>query len=346
MKKKRRRKIRKPVLVLSVVLALVCTAVVCGNLYLDSLLNKVDLNTEISPEKEALAISSEAATAAKKHHVVNIALFGADNDEQDINSTSEHRSDAIKIISLDYDSKKIKITSVERDVVAWFPGDYQGYGHFNWAYWYGGPELAIQTLNYNLDLDIESYAGFSFAALEKLVDLAGGVDIYLTAAEIGQNYQPLGVSGPEGNYHLNGHQAMNYCRIRYIDNDFYRMDRQNRVIQAVADQLKHKNPKELLDIASEMLPEITTNLSAGEMKDILVGLVTFDLKDIQTSKAPAGEMNDLCTCPGLGGYLVRSYSEMVRQVHEFIYDDPDYVPSETVIENERRTYETYGPFTK
>ena len=336
---------KRLIIVLSVILLLVVGSYVGINLYLDSLLDKMDTETAEPISTARAEISIEVIEKVKERNVVNIALFGADNDGVGYYST-EDRSDAMKIVSLDYDNKQIKITSVERDVVAYFPGSYQGYGHYNWAYWYGGPTLAVQTLNYNLDLDITRYVTFSFDALKRLVDLVGGIDVRLSGAEYSvlsgyaMTYQGDNV------YTLYGNAALAYCRIRKLDSDFSRMDRQNNAIKAVVSKLKDQSIPDLMNIVSELMPYISTNLTKQEIKSYLVNLLTFDLSDIQTYKAPEGEYNDICSCPGLGGYLVRSYSGMVKQVHAFIYDDDNYEPSQTVMENEERTYNTYGPFTK
>ena len=145
---------------------------------------------------------------------------------------------------------------------------------------------------------------------------------------------------------LNGYDAMMYCRQRYIDSDFVRMDRQNNVINAIIAKLKPKNILELMEIVNDMLPYITTNLTNSEIKEYLVSLLSFDLTNIETYKEPSGEYDDIMRCPGLGGYLVRSYSDMVRHLHANIYGDEDYQPSQTVMDNEEKTYKTYGEFKK
>lgn len=341
------KKKRNIIIILSIIVALIVAIFVGINIYVDSLIDKTNKEDVEVIEIGDAEIAEEVIEQSKAHNVVNIALFGADNSGVG-DYSSENRSDAMKIISLDYDLKKIKITSVERDVVAYFPGNYQDYGHYNWAYWFGGPTLAVQTLNYNLDLDITRYVTFSFDALKKTIDLLGGVSINVSNAEINwisqftSNYKYLG----DGIYTLYGDSALVYCRIRSLDSDFVRMNRQNNVINALMKKLKDKSVLELMDIFSQILPYISTNLTKTEIKSYLVDVLSFNLSEISTYKAPEGEYNDICPCPKLGGYLVRSYSNMAIQVHNFIYEDENYMPSETVMENEKRTYERFGPFTK
>ena len=306
-------------------------------LYMSSLLSKVEKGEAIA--KDDAAIAEEVRN--RPSLVTNIALFGADTDDQDPNSSNEHRSDAIKIVSLDYTHRKIKITSVERDLVVFMPGDVQEYGHLNWAYWYGGPKLAVQTLNYNLDLDITKYVAFSFNAVQKMVEKVEGVDVQLTDAERWQMPGEL-KQNSDGTYHLNGEQAMKYCRIRNIDSDFNRMDRQNNVIKAVVRHAKKLSIGELTELVNEMMPYITTNLGAVDVARYLSSLLLFDLEHIETYKAPSGEYDDIVNCPGIGGYMVKSYTAMVQEVHENIYGKVSYKVSEQCKQNEADIYATYG----
>ena len=332
------------IIMISLILCAAVLVTVATKLTVDSVLEEIDQQEEIKQEEAEIA--PEVIEQVKKRNVVNIALFGADNSVG-VESTNEERSDVMKIVSLDFDNKKIKITSLERDVVVYIPGDYQEYGHFNWAYWFGGPELAVKTINYNLDLDITQYVTLNFRAVTELIDMIGGVDISLTRAEatyfvdghIDHNAVP-------GVNHMDGKVALSYARLREIDSNFNRMERQNNVIRAVIGKLKTKSVTELMDLVKAMMPYITTNLSTSDIKDYMVSLLSFDLMNMETYTEPSGKYNDIARCPGLGGYLVRSYTDMVKSLHMNIYGDEDYVPSQTVIDNEKRTYETYGEFKK
>lgn len=315
---------------LSVLLILVMTFIGI-NLYLDFLLNKTNQTETI--DADDADIDETIKELGAKANVVNIALFGVDNDG---NQSDEDRSDAIKIVSLNFDDKTIKITSVERDVVVFIPGDYQDYGHFNWAYWYGGASLAIKTLNYNLDMDITQYVSFSFQALQEIVDLLDGVEIDLTKAELNR----IGISGSAGSYKLTGKQALAYCRIRKIDDDYHRMDRQQRVIQAIVDKASQMSYTRLLGLLEEILPYITTNLTTSEMRTYIYDLLDFNM-DIATYKLPSGGYDDTVNCPGLGGYLVQSYQAMAQELHDFIYGAGFYQPSQTLIDNEMAIYSKY-----
>ena len=124
------------------------------------------------------------------------------------------------------------------------------------------------------------------------------------------------------------------------------MERQNYVIQAVMNKLKNQDILTIMNIVNEMLPSINTNLTVNEIKDYITSLLSYDLGNIEQYKEPSGEYNDIETCPGLGGYIVRSYSGMVENLHKNIYKVDSYEVSQRVKDNEERIYSTYGEFTK
>ena len=328
---------KKLIILLSIIILLIVSIFIGLNIYVDSIISRVEEGETIHTEDAEIA--QEVLEREEVKDIENIALFGVDNSGAKYN---EERSDAMKIISLNKTDKTIAITSVERDVVVYIPGDYQKYGHFNWAYWFGGPKLAVQTLNYNLDLDITKYVTFTFGAVEDLVDLLGGIDVELT----GNEAATVGIGSYAGTYTLNGKQALSYSRIRKLDSDFTRMERQNYVIQAVMNKLKNQDILTIMNIVNEMLPSINTNLTVNEIKDYITSLLSYDLGNIEQYKEPSGEYNDIQTCPGLGGYIVRSYSGMVENLHKNIYKVDSYEVSKRVKDNEERIYSTYGEFTK
>ena len=328
---------KKLIILLSIIILLIVSIFIGLNIYVDSIISRVEEGETIHTEDAEIA--QEVLEREEVKDIENIALFGVDNSGAKYN---EERSDAMKIISLNKTDKTIAITSVERDVVVYIPGDYQKYGHFNWAYWFGGPKLAEHTLNYNLDLDITKYVTFTFGAVEDLVNLLGGIDVELT----GNEAATVGIGSYAGTYTLNGKQALSYSRIRKLDSDFTRMERQNYVIQAVMNKLKNQDILTIMNIVNEMLPSINTNLTVNEIKDYITSLLSYDLGNIEQYKEPSGEYNDIQTCPGLGGYIVRSYSGMVENLHKNIYKVDSYEVSQRVKDNEERIYSTYGEFTK
>ena len=202
-KKQKRNKTKILLIVAGTLIGLIAVIGISGNLYVDSLLNKTNRSKKLTDEQAM--VNQEVKDQVQDHQIVNIALFGSDNqDWNEWTDTEMQRSDATKIISLDFNAKKIKITSLQRDILVYLPEAYNDYDKLNHAHWRGGPELAIQTINLNFDMDITQYVGFSFEATVKLVDLVGGIDLYLTAEETHQKIRDLQIDGDDGVYHLNG----------------------------------------------------------------------------------------------------------------------------------------------
>ncbi len=142
-----------------------------------------DLTVEAIPKsKGELGIHSEVQM---DNSIKNIALFGVDARPNE----TQVRSDAIMIVSVDNKHGKIKMASVLRDSnVSMKMKDDYGDAYYmddkiTHAYYYGGPELAVQTLNRNFGLNIEDFVTVDFAQMAKIVDAVGGVDIEISGAE-------------------------------------------------------------------------------------------------------------------------------------------------------------------
>lgn len=336
-------------IILGLVFSLILCIIMSIDIFTNSILNKARRSEQIDIQEAEIHTTIKEEKEA--HEIVNIMLVGADNsDEESASSYSEERSDALKIVSLDYTDKDIKVISLDRDLVVWLPGKTKQYGHFNWAYSYGGPTLAIQTINYNLDLDVTKYISFSYAGFIEIVDQIGGIDMELTKAEAAAfngveptNALMKGIVAIEGINHLNGYNALMYARQRYVDSDFVRMNRQNNVIKAIIDKLKGTDYISLIDIASKSLEYVNTNLTNNEIKKYVIDLLTdFDLSGIQTYTVPKNEREDIYDQkPAMGGYILKSYTEQIIELHEFIYEVDDYTCSQTAIDNEKNIYDKY-----
>lgn len=311
------------VVVLSVVLVLIVGGIVGFNLYADSLLNRMNIKNEID---------KNVVNVVESHrNIDNIALLGIDSD----NGTGlGSRSDVMKLISLDFDNKKLKITSLQRDNIVYQPL-MDRYEKLNHAYWRNGVEGTLSSINYNFDLDVTKYVLFDFDSVEEIVDILGGVNIYLSGAEASY----MGFGG-EGSYHLNGSQTLAFSRIRSIDSDYERMNRQTRVIDALIHSFKDNNPFELLDIVNQVLPYIETNIPVSTIKSYLTNVITFDLNNIEQYQFPANGYDSQLTTLSLYGYspqyVLKDFSGEVELLHHNIYNPNDkYTASENVLKVER-----------
>ena len=225
----------------------------------------------------------------KEDGVTSVLLIGSDSRT----SGTEGRSDAMILITISDRTRTVHMTSLLRDMYVEIPG-HEG-NRLNAAYAYGGPELLMETINQNFGTEVYHYAVVNFEAFANLVDAVGGVELELTNEEVQwvnaylNEYNELrGVpmetdyldTSLSGNIHLNGAQALAYCRNRYIGTDFARTQRQRNVLSAVFRKLPAAvltNPDGLIN---GLFPNLTTNLTQGECMQLALmaaKLMTYDI---------------------------------------------------------------------
>lgn len=313
--------------------------------------SKVETTESLTPEE--VGVIEELVQKEEESNIVNIAVLGIDRDGDGSNG----RSDAIKVISLDMNNKKVKLTSFQRDTLIYIPEPENDFDKLNHAYWYGGASLTLKTLNYNFDLDITRYVAFNFDAIEHIIDTIDGIelDVHENELKVTNDYikhlnslSETDVDAPYltkgGLQTLSGRQAMAYMRNRYIGDDFDRMNRQNKVMESIINKVMNQSYTELLSLLDACLPYVETNLTMNEMISFGTKVLTFDLKNIEQTQIPASDnKNKTVSYKGYSPlYVMNSYQDLVREVHAFIYDDTEYQPSQTVIETEAAIYETFG----
>lgn len=208
----------------------------------------------------------------KEDGVTNILLIGNDSRE----NGEDGRSDAMILLSISSKTKTIQMNSLLRDMYVEIPG--YGGNRLNAAYAYGGPELLMETIELNFDVEVNRYMLVNFEAFANLVDAVGGIELEISAEEakyinaylVEYNMltkKPEGtdyLSAEGGMVHLNGPQALAYSRNRYIGTDFGRTERQRKVLTAIIQKMPITmvtNPGQLLD---GLLPNLTTNLQKKE----------------------------------------------------------------------------------
>ena len=225
----------------------------------------------------------------KEEGVKNILLIGNDSRTDD----ESGRSDAMILVSISSRTNSIHLTSFLRDMYVDIPG-HDG-NRLNAAYAYGGPELLMETLEENFDIEVNRYMLVNFQAFANLIDAVGGIELDVTNEEVqyingylveynqlegrpeGTDYLDTSLSG---NIHLNGPLALAYCRNRYIGTDFARTERQRKVIAAAV----KKAPLALATNGSELIDgvmsNITTNLTSSEFRGLLLqapSMMTYEM---------------------------------------------------------------------
>ena len=294
--------------------------------------------TTITQDKTELGITEQAqAQTEEAEGITNIALFGVDSRSDE--GTFTGRSDAIMVLSIDNVHNKIKLTSILRDVRVYIGeecGYDTGYDKLNHAYAYGGPELAIKTINQNFGLDIEDYVTVNFAAMAEIVDAFGGVDIEVTEDEIAElntnlaglaAESPESLSGPAEPYtgeaglaHLDGNQAVAYGRIRNIGNDNERVERQQEVLSALLGKLSSISPLEYPGLISKLAPLCETSLSVSDILGFAPIVVNgFEIERLSIPSDEEGYESGY----GEGGGWMWFYDveQAGAHIRQFIYED-------------------------
>ena len=247
----------------------------------------------------------------------NIAIFGLDSRD---NSFSNSRSDCIIIVSINKKTNDVKLTSVYRDTYV----DIEGHGldKITHAYAYGGPELAINTLNKNLDLNITEFVTVNFDTVETIVDSIGGITLTITDSEASQ----IGFSSG-GTYTLDGKEALAYSRIRKIDSDYQRTERMRTVLEAVFNKVKKQELAEISNFVDMVLPHISTNMSTNSIISLVPSAVFYKITD------STGWPYDVSGYSSDAWYGVPVTLESnVKEFHQNIFGNSDYTPSDTVEE--------------
>ncbi len=248
--------------------------------------------------------------------VINILLIGTDvrsDDYDDMGNT-----DSMILVSIDTESKSIKLTSFMRDLYVTIPG--YGKNRLNAAYSYGGPELLFRTLNYNFGVSVDEYVIVDFSAFADIIDEIGGVEIELTAAEAKYmnkySYKYNTDTVEAGLQTLDGNQALSYARCRKVDSDFGRVERQQKVVKAAAEKLKACSIFEINSLLNDILPTVYTNVTRLEL--LKLAIICSDYTEIETLSVP---ITGSCVDATINGaaVLVADFDANAAAISEFIY---------------------------
>ena len=263
----------------------------------------------------------------------NIVLLGLDARED--NFGTGNRSDCIMIISLNQETKNVKIASVYRDTYLNIDG--HGLDKVTHAYSYGGPKLALSTLNKNLDLNITEFVAVNFDTVHTVVDSVGGVDINIEQSELKyiNNYisaadKQFGTSTPKitttGKQTLNGVQALAYSRIRYTEGgDYKRTERMRDVLIAVFEKAKTMSVSDLNSLSDTILPHVSTNININEAIGMLPQLTNINVNE---SIGWPYEVKGITLDRWYG--VPVTLEENVSKLHKDLFNETDYNPSDTV----------------
>ena len=217
--------------------------------------------------------------------VKNILLIGVDRRNPDESS----RSDTMLLVSLNTKTGKIKLTSFMRDTYVYIP-ERQKNAKLNAACTWGGAQMVMDTIEYNFNIRIDHYMLVDFTMFEDIIDGLDGVEVEVTEKEAKYMRDKVHLKNVEAgeNVHLNGKEALWYCRIRALDSDFMRTKRQRKVMTALIEKVKKTNPFELYALTGEIVSLIETDMSPATLTSLAVnGLLRYLHYDIEQGSVPA-----------------------------------------------------------
>lgn len=290
---------------------------------------------DIRPIKNSDLVVNEGVKEQTKGYTT-IALYGVDSRDSNLNTGTN--SDAIILLSINKDTKEVKMVSVYRDTLLQIQSDSQTTHKVNYAYQLGGALMSINTLNANLDLAISDYITVDFNAMADIINTLGGVEVTVTEDEVNNLNKNLaeqiGISGKysegvheAGTKVLNGQQAVAYSRIRSTGKgDITRTMRQRTVLLGLVNKMINADSKMISNLIDVSFSCISTSLTKDE--------VTSLAKDIADYKITGNIGFPFSYTPmsldGKGSVIVAAdLNANVTALHEYLYGTSGYTPSTT-----------------
>lgn len=260
---------------------------------------------EIPLDDESLGIEQGTGTRG----ITNVAIFGIDSEDGMVG-----RSDSIMILTLDQINDKIKITSIMRDSYVDIPG--RRMDKINHAYAFGGPELALKTINQNFGLDIRHYVSVNFTSMPAIIDAVGGVELAITDREA---REIRGIDSG-GTHLLTGEQALSFSRIRKIDSDFERARRQRDVMESVIKSAFRIPVTSFPRTLNNILPHTTTNLGSNQILSLGGKAVMNNVRNIQQVQFPPASIAKGQIINGVW-YYVFDLEQGAKKLSQYIFED-------------------------
>lgn len=294
----------------------------------------IDFNTH---EVQNLEIPQEARERMEKGFWT-VAVFGVDSRDNSLGSGNQ--SDVIMIVNLNRETGEIQMVSVFRDTYLNI-NDKNTYNKINAAYAQGGPEQAVKALNKNLDLNITHYATFNWKAVATAINILGGIDVDISKTEfyyinafITDTVKGTGLGSVQlkkaGVNHLDGVQAVAYARLRLMDNDYARTERQRLVVEKAFEKAKKADLATLNSLVGNMFAMTKSNIDELDILRMAKDVSKYHFGE--TSGFPAardekkikiGSRYSDCVIP-------QTLESNVVSLHKFLYGVEDYTPTSTV----------------
>lgn len=260
--------------------------------------------------------------------VYSLLLIGVDTDRAGVTG----RSDTMVLAVFNTRQQTLKLISFMRDMYVRIPG--KGHSRLNAAYVYGGPDLLVKTINENFSVSIDGYLAVDFGLMAQLVDAIGGIDMVVLPEELKplngilQYYhfqrgmpEDAGLLQESGLVHLTGEQAMSYARIRKIDSDFMRVERQQKVLAVIYQKLLTLDPSVLHDCVKRFAMEVKTNVTLSEALDLSLKVLSVKQYEVGTLRIPI-DKGSKSTIKNNAYILIPNLKKNIQAINLFLEIDP------------------------
>ena len=252
-----------------------------------------------SPGTEPPPVTGQPIT---DEDIYNVLIIGTDSRGTNLVG----RSDTIIVASINRVSKRIILTSFQRDTIVKDP-ELGGYAKINAFFARSGSigqraGRLMNVLKYNFDITIHNYVVVDFYAFREIIDIFGGVEVPLFYSE----YLNLSYTFTAKHEHpvigldnlftdkrngfiwvkLNAEQALFYARMRsnlwnpvsktyQRSDDSFRTERQRWVIHGLIKSIRNMSFDELLDVCNKMFSHVTTDLPLNDFLVKIMGYTDF-----------------------------------------------------------------------
>ncbi|PLS03080.1 transcriptional regulator [Neobacillus cucumis] len=265
---------------------------------------------KMNQDKKTAKVVYDFAGQKDQYGDTNVLLLGSD-----ARGNEKSRSDTIMILHYNEDKGTFKLTSIMRDSYVAIPGHTKH--KINSAFARGGPELMRQTIKHNFDIDLQYYAIVDFQGFVQLIDelFPNGVEMNVEKKMSTNIYPPL----QPGLQRLNGAQMLSYVRFRHdAIGDFGRVERQQKAIKAIKDQLSGlKTIAKLPKLIGVVTPYINTNMATTDGVSMAKDFLSGD-QNIETLRIPVDNSFTEERISGEGAVLDIDVEKNKEALHQFI----------------------------
>ena len=279
--------------------------------------------TDASSVKELIkGWATNGGDKMSNRNIMNILLIGEDYVD------GSSRSDATILISIDKKAKKITLTSILRDSYSYMNINGQDrYDKTNHAYAWGGAEKLVEVVSDNYKIRIDHYAVIDFESFVAAVDEIGGVHVNITQAEADYMNRTSGVDTYRSgaSVKLNGKEALYFARIRKLDGEPERTERQRRLIKAYMNEVGKLSPEDAQNAMLSIMPYVSTDcnelelisLAAEAMNENWIGFEV--ISNIAPDTANRKSFSGYKTYTGNLDVWIVDYVKAAQEIQNIIY---------------------------